>query len=242
MTFLKEKLLTEIKDGKIRLKPKWLFIIRFFGLLIGALVSILISIFFTSVIIFLIFYNQLFQNKELLNFKMIFSIFPWAIIGLLAIFSFIFELFLKQLTPMYKKPILISILIIGLLVVLISFGINQNKDFKNLCTCGHDRIGAISWIFSNHEDRLNRFIKKGIIKEIKEDLIAIELENGNILQANRNLFCSRCFNNIYVADQVLISGEQGENEFIPLKIKKASGCSSCNMENEINNSGSCTIK
>jgi uncharacterized membrane protein len=77
MTFLKNKLLEQIKEGEIKLKPKWVFGFRILGLLIGSIMSILIAIFFVSIVLFMVFYNNnTLQNRDLMTFRMVFTTLP----------------------------------------------------------------------------------------------------------------------------------------------------------------------
>jgi hypothetical protein len=77
MTFLKNKILEQIKKGEVKLKPKWMFMVRFLGLIVGAILSVLITVFFVSITLFMIFYDEgMAQHKDLMTFKMLFSTLP----------------------------------------------------------------------------------------------------------------------------------------------------------------------
>jgi len=56
------------------------------------------------------------------------------------IFIVIFEVFIKKLLPLYRKPMLITLTSLVLLIMAISFGVNQSKAFQSLCGCNSSKF------------------------------------------------------------------------------------------------------
>jgi hypothetical protein len=161
------------------------------------------------------------------------------IIGLAVVFVIIFEFFAKKILPLYRKPMLITLAALVLLVITASFGLNQSKAFQNLCSCNSTRLKPIAWMFKGNKDNYNRMIKSGRIKEINGQEIVVELNDGQIVSINKNRFCKECRNDLNVLDEVVLSGINGKNGFKPLRGKKYDGCFNCELENEIKSDNSC---
>lgn len=236
--FNKELFLKKIQ--KIKVKPRWVFIIRFLWLLIGSLISTLIVIFVLSLIIFMLFYgeNNLISYQELLSFKMIFNVFPWAIIGLLIVFLIIFELFIKKLLPLYKMPVLITVILITILLGLSSFFVNQNSKFKSMCQCRQNKFKLIEWIMLRNQSKYNKIVKTGIVNKIYTDKVEIKI-GEDVLMVDKKIFCGYCLSGLKENDNIIISGNWISGEFVPFRIKKDMNCQECSMENEIKSQGSC---
>lgn len=220
-----------------------MFFVRFLGLIVGAVLSILIAIFFVSIILFMVFYNQDWvQYKDLMTFKMIFSTLPWAIISLAIIFVVIFEVFIKKLLPLYRKPMLITLAVTVFLILIISFGINQSKGFQNLCSCNSSNFKPLERLFNKQRKNYNNLIKRGKIIDMKNKEIKIKLEDGQTVTINKNNFCENCIDGVKISDDVVLSGTNINGFFKPLKGKKDESCTSCGFKNEIKSRNNCNIR
>ena len=134
---------------------------------------------------------------------------------------------------------IVSLAVLGLLIFAVSFGINQSKAFKSLCSC-NSRIKPLEWIFQKQNKTYDSLIKKGKIKEIQNKMVVVELEDGQILKMNKNMFCKHCMNNLNINEEVIISGFNSKNGFKPSKGKKGlNNCSDCELKNEIKLNNSC---
>lgn len=134
---------------------------------------------------------------------------------------------------------LVSLAVLGLLIFAVSFGINQSKAFKDLCSC-NSRIKPLERMLQRHNKAYDSLIKKGKIKEIQNKIVIVELEDGQILKMNQNMFCKHCMNNLNIDEDVIISGFNTKNGFKPSKGKKGlSNCNDCELKNEIKLNNSC---
>ena len=162
---------------------------------------------------------------------------PWAIMAMILVFGIIFELFLKQLFPIYRKPTLIIMFLIIFGVFSISFWVNQTKAFQSLCSCGGGNLKPIAWILKSFDKQYDESIKHGQVVKILSEKVEIKLNNGDILLINKNIICGYCLKTLRENDKVIVSGNIERNIFVPIKVKKDNNCKNCN--GEINSNNTC---
>ncbi|MCG2690325.1 hypothetical protein L6252_03560 [Candidatus Parcubacteria bacterium] len=121
--FLKEKLLSKIKKGEIKMKPKAFFALKIIATALALLACFFLIIYLLSFASFCSSANGLFLLKGFgfWGFQRFFFALPWLLILFCLLLLFIFEVIAKKFALVWKKPLIYSLLIIILFSLLLSF-------------------------------------------------------------------------------------------------------------------------
>ncbi len=111
------KVLSDIESGKIKMRPKWHYILRGTLLFLGVTLVVLALLFFGSLLVFSLRRNGSFYLPAFGFREFIFDL-PWLIIALSIIFIVILEILVRKFSFAYKRPLLYSIIGVLLLVAL----------------------------------------------------------------------------------------------------------------------------
>lgn len=138
---LKEKILSKINRGEVKMKPRLYFFLTGILFLIIFSFFFIISFFLVSFIHFHlissgIWYLPHFGAKGVLIF---FKSLPWALIILTIILILLLEFLSRKFSFSFKKPILISLLIIIFLVFLGSFFVTKGNIHPRLLLRAKER-------------------------------------------------------------------------------------------------------
>lgn len=124
---IQENIIESIKSGKIHMKPRWYFILKF--ILNILLVSV---VFFTSIYL-LSFMGLILHEKDLFNIfdlsprgmKMLMTSIPWIVVMLSITLVMVLYVLVKDHSFVYKKPVAYSLSGLVLLVILIGFVVHM---------------------------------------------------------------------------------------------------------------------
>ncbi|MCK4592570.1 hypothetical protein KAT63_04000 [Candidatus Parcubacteria bacterium] len=219
---LENKIMSEIKSGKVRLRSKYLFLAEKLGLESAFVLSVALSILFFNLFLF---YLKTTDNLEYLSFgasgiAAFLESFPY-----LLIISFIFFLFLAGYLMMktdfsYKKPF--KYFAVSLIAIIMTIGgvlaytdmsekIEEQAFSENLS-------GAILKPFLNRGMGLRKNGLSGKIFEVSDDYIIMEIPSGLQKVDTRNLKSKEELE--LDKDQfVVVIGERKGDIFIASQIK-----------------------
>lgn len=118
---LSSKILERIKDGEVRMVPKWRFVLSSALLFLGALIIFFTLLYLASFGIFMLresgaLFVPLFGMRGILIFV---GALPLILIGLLLLFVFILEVLVRRYAFIYRRPLLVSV---GAILALVVFG------------------------------------------------------------------------------------------------------------------------
>jgi len=130
---IKELVLTQIKEGKAIMRPKWHFVFKGVLVTLGVVLVTLVILYIVSFLIFVlreagVLFIPAFGLGGLGAFLL--SI-PWVLVLVAGLFFFFLEILVRRYSFAYKKPLVYSLLgIIGIVVigsgVVLVTGVHQN--------------------------------------------------------------------------------------------------------------------
>ena len=142
-TELSRSVLTEIESGKVKMRPKWKFVIQTILLIVGSILAALIAIFIASFIVFMLretglWFTPGFGLKGLTVFL---TSLPWILLLVTIIFIYLLEVLIKQYSFSYIRPLTYSILGVIIVVSFFSIAIGLTSFHENLFEWAeHDHI------------------------------------------------------------------------------------------------------
>lgn len=181
---IREQVLAKIKNGRVKMLPKWRFILKTVLAIIGIAIIALSLIYLASFIVFIL-------HKTGAWFVPIFGIrginaflisLPWLLIFIAAVFIILLEILVKRYAFAYQKPLLYSLFIIILLVALGGLIVSRLGFHEKLFQYAEEKKFPIGGPFY-HEYGMRRFrdIHEGIIMEMTDNGFRIKNRRGETL-------------------------------------------------------------
>lgn len=123
---LQEDVMKRIREGKIKMKPKWYFVVGSFMAFIGLVGLSILAIFLINIVFFL--FRK--RGPGIVRLEMMFSTFPWWVVFLAIVSILVAVLLLKRYDFSYKKNFWLVVLIFIASIFLAAwvidyFGINE---------------------------------------------------------------------------------------------------------------------
>jgi hypothetical protein len=120
---LRDQVLSAIKSGHVKMRPKWHFVLRAALFATGAILLFLVLLYLVSFIIFSlrqtgVWFVPLFGSRGWFVF---FRLLPWLLVLLAIIFAGILELLVRHYSFAYRKPLLYSV--VGIVVIVAIGGV-----------------------------------------------------------------------------------------------------------------------
>lgn len=123
---IQENIIESIKSGKVHMKPRWYFVLKFI------LNILLVSVVFFASIYLLSFIGLVLHEKDLFNLfdlspqgmKMLMTSIPWIVVMLSVTLLMVLYVLVKDHSFVYKKPLAYSFSGLILLVIFIGFVIH----------------------------------------------------------------------------------------------------------------------
>lgn len=204
MSELKNKILNKIKEGKLKMKPSFYFILKFIGIIMGIVILSLIALFLVSFVIFsLRFYGALYLlHFGMRGIKLFIVALPRVLILIILIILFILELFMKNLAPIYRKPLLYSLLVL-FIIMLIGGIILERTNFH------YHLFRKTPWYSKILLPTLGINVWRGVIENISFNKIIIKDFLGKQYTVYINPF-TKIFTraNLKIGDSVVIIGHR----------------------------------
>lgn len=181
---LRSHILDEIKSGRLKMRPKWHFILNNALLITGGVIVLLALLYLVSFVAFVlrqngVWFAPIFGLRGW--FAFLISL-PWLLIVLSLIFIIILELLVRHFAFAYHRPLLYSLLGIMLVVLVGGFLVNRTTLHASLAQFSEKHQLPIAGPFYRgfgHERFRN--IHHGLITGTTTNGIVIETERGEIL-------------------------------------------------------------
>lgn len=166
---IQENIIESIKSGKVHMKPRWYFVLKF-------ILNILLAgvVFFASIYL-LSFIGLVLHEKDLFNLfdlspkgmKILMTSIPWIIVMLSVALIMVLYVLVKDHSFVYRKPLAYSFFGLIILIILIGFVIHIfDVNFRFARMGGDDRtpiMGPMHKYYrgdSKDEKRMDRFDRR----------------------------------------------------------------------------------
>ncbi len=132
-----EKIIAAAKSGKLKMRPRWHFVLRAVLWLAGAVIAVLAALYFASLFLFInretgIWLAPVFGWRGVLVFL---ASVPWLIILSVLVFALVLEILVRRYGFTYRLPLLYSALAVLLVVFAGAALLAQTPLHENLSRC-----------------------------------------------------------------------------------------------------------
>src|ERR1041385_3423472 len=131
---IKNKVLGAIEQGKVKMKPRWHFVLQATLLVLGTFLAVLALVYLVSFIFFALHQTGIIHSTEF-GFRGV-GVFlvslPWLLILLSVVFIVVLEILVRKYSFSYRRPLLYTIFGIILLVLVSGFVVAQTSFHRHL--------------------------------------------------------------------------------------------------------------
>ncbi|MEW6610234.1 MAG: hypothetical protein AB1352_01205 [Patescibacteria group bacterium] len=181
---LRDKVLSSIKNGKVRMRPRWHFILKTALAISGGIILTLALLYLVSFIFFVLRVNGVWFVPVFgfYGVRTFFVSLPWLLIITSLIFILILETLVRHYSFAYRQPLLYSILGILILVIIGGFVVAQAPFHKKLMIRAQENRLPVTGPFYR-EFGMHRFrdIHPGIIASTTDDGFILRTRHGEML-------------------------------------------------------------
>lgn len=136
---IEEKITALIEEGKVKMKPKWFFVLKFI------LKTVFILVIFLIIIYFLSFVSLVIRERLALGFnphmigwmKFLFAV-PWLIVFLSCVLVIVLEILVRKYAFVYRRPVAYTLFFSVFLIVLITLMLPKIDKRERLPRFGED--------------------------------------------------------------------------------------------------------
>lgn len=219
---LENKIMSEIKSGKVKLRSKYFFLAEKLGLESAFILSVILAVLFFNLFFF---YLKTTDNLEYLSFGTVgilafLESFPYLLIISFILFLFIAGYLITKADFSYKKPFkyfaVILIVFVMFVGTVLSFTNISEKFEKEIFS--ENSSGNILRPFLNRGMGLRNNGLSGKIFEVSDNYLVVEIPSGLQKVNIENLEIEKEFN-FEKGQFVIIIGERKDNDFRADKIK-----------------------
>lgn len=214
---LPEVILDKVKQGEVKMKSKYYFILRTALIMAGAIVALTAALYFTSFVFFALQRSGLIflPGFGLTGLKLLVGNLPWLIIIIVLIFIFLLELFVKKFKFIYRKPLLYSALIVIAFVGISGFVVKQtplHRHFYKQVQSGHLPLVRPLYRGMGMMHPIDDF-HPGVISEITDNGFVLIRYDGKALIVSTSTDTHFPFRDVLqIGSQVMVLGElEGES-------------------------------
>ncbi len=182
---IKNKILTAIESGKVKMRPRWHFVLQTSLIIVGIILVALALLFLASFIIFSlrhsgVWFAPAFGSRGLGIFL---ASLPWLLIWLSVVFVIILEILVKKYSFAYRQPLLYSALGLVLIITIGGIAVAQTPLHGGIMRQTIEKHLPIAEPFYRGGGRLGpERIQAGSIKEITEDGFVLNSRRGDDLR------------------------------------------------------------
>lgn len=209
---ISQEIISKIEKGELKMRPKAYFVVKTI-LIIGWLVlAFLFALYFGSLIVFVLKVNDIFLFHGM-GFRVIRSIllsFPWQLVFLVLGLIILVEITAKRFNFVYRKPLIISLLIILALVFSSSLLIEKSSLHNSFFRLAEqEKLPLAGRMYRELGNLEIENVYFGKIVEKRDDSWLMELDNGEIvgLRITEKTKGRRIFSEIEEGGRVIVVGE-----------------------------------
>jgi hypothetical protein len=212
---ISQEVISKIEKGEIKMKSKLYFIAKAV-LVVGLLfLAFLLALYFGSLIIFVLRVNDimLFHGMGFFAIRSVLLSFPWRLVFFVFVLIVLVEIIAKKFRFVYRKPLIISLSIILVLIFLSSFLVESLSLHNSFFRLAEQK--KLPLVGGMYRDLGNLNIENayfGIILEKKDDFWIMELDNGEKvnLKITEETRGRRIFSEIKEGNEIIVIGELKE--------------------------------
>jgi len=220
---ISEEVLSKIKKGNIKMKPRIIFVIKLALLVLSTIIITFFALFVASFIFFTLRTSGMLLLPSFgpPGFKILFFSLPWVLIlGLIALMT-TSELFAKHFPFVYKKPILYSALVMVLIVFLGGFILNNTGVHANLFQKTRDgRLPIIEPFYREYGMPRLDGMHYGIVSQIENNGFRIKTPRQDELLISVLQSTKMPKSEIEEGDTVIILGKKNGNTVKADEVRK----------------------
>lgn len=216
--------LNKIKSGEVKIRPRIYFVLKTALIISGAVVAVLFALYLISFIVFAMRATGIWflPGFGFFGMRLFLTSLPWILILLALIFIVGLEIFAKNLTFVYRRPIIYSLLAIIVFAFVGGFIIDRVKFHENLFWRAQERRLPIMGNFYRHPNITEpRDVHRGVVSEITNSSFRIKKPDNQsltiILRPETQLPLGK---EIKEGDIVVVMGRQDDDTVYALGIRR----------------------
>ncbi len=209
---ISQKVISRIEKGELKMRPRVYFIAK--TILIAGFLALvfLLALYFGSLIIFVLRINDifLFHGMGFQATRNVLLSFPWYLVLLVIGLVILVELIAKRFNFVYRKPLIVSLLIILTLVFLSSFLVEKSSlHYSFFRLAEQERLPLAGRMYRDLGNLEIENVYFGKILEKKDNLWIMELDSGEEvgLKITEKTRGRRVFSEIKEGNKVIVIGK-----------------------------------
>lgn len=161
---LREEVLQSIKNGRIKMRPKWQFVLETLLFISGAALLLFATVYLFGFVIFSLrqtgaWFGPGYGSRGWFAF---FNAMPWLLIFLSVIFIAALEIFIKHRTLAYRTPLIFSVLAIVLLA-LIGGGLTADLHRDPFYSARENRLPFAGGMYRRYGMPPLKDVRRGVV-------------------------------------------------------------------------------
>ncbi len=225
---LTEEVLEKIKKGDVKMRSRSYFIAQGVFLLSVFFLVILLAVYFTTFIFFILRVNNLILLTDFgwFGFSIIFSVLPWYILFFILFLMGLINFLYRKFYTGYRKPIIALMGLIVLIIFSLSVVVEKKLPHEELYNRAvEENLPMGGRMYRNLGNMEMENVIIGTIIEKNSDYLLIEDEKEEILRVIVSDPTSRHFRSlerVHRGESVFVVGELSGDEITAVGLKKVS--------------------
>jgi len=208
---ISQKVVSKIEKGELKMRPKVYFVAKTILIVGLSVLALLLALYFGSLIIFVLRINDilLFHGMGFQAIRSVLLSFPWYLVFLVFVLVVSVEIVAKRFHFIYRKPLIISLLIILALIFLSSFLIEKSSLHHSFFRLAEqERLPLAGKMYRDLGSLEIENVYFGTILEKKDDFWIMELDSGEAvsLKINEKTRGRRVFSEIKEGNEIIVIG------------------------------------
>lgn len=186
---IKDKVLTRIKSGQVAMRPKWHFALRAILAALASVIALLALLYLVSFVAFMlretgVLFVPAFGFRGLSAF---FASLPWVLLAVSAAFVAVLEVLVRRYSFAYRRPLLVSLAAIILLVLTGGIMIARTSFHRGLLRQAEERrLPLGEFLYRGYGRPRLRNIHPGMVTELIEGGFFMQSRRGESLRVMVN--------------------------------------------------------
>lgn len=215
--------MSQIKHGQTKMRPRWYFILRSGFFVLGICIVLLVLIFASSLVLFMVSKSGLIYTPllGLKGIKMFVVSLPWITVLFVVAFALLFEVMIRHYRFTYKRPLFYSVL--GIVIILVSGTVLAFKVgvHEGIMLIGNKNGSITRGFYKNYVLQRIPNIHFGSIHSVGEDNILLKDNHDDLVTVT--IFEDTDLpekNDFEVGDQILVLGSTNNGMIEATAIKR----------------------
>lgn len=223
---IRDQVLEAIENGRVKMRPKWHFILKSALLITGTIILVLTLLYLASFIIFVlrqtgILFVPIFGSG---GWRVFFSSLPWFLLLLLLVFIVILEALIRRYSFAYRRPLVYSAAGIVLAIIIGGYAVAETslhgRMFKN---AEKGRLPIAGRLYRKYGLMRFQNIHLGTITETTDNGFVIQNRRGETLRVIITPETRFPLGTDFARnDTVVVLGKRNDGEIRAIGIRKVS--------------------